>query len=46
MEEFSGFIQVIPFHYDHALGRLYAMCNYFLWNSCVDREYISVYEEE
>ena len=30
--------------YDRALGRLYIMRNYFLWNSCVDREYISAYD--
>ena len=32
--------------YDRALGRLYTMRNYFLWNSCVDREYISAYDKE
>lgn len=32
--------------YDRALGRLYTMRNYFLWNSCVDREYISAYTDD
>lgn len=29
--------------YDRAQGRLYTMKNYFRWNQCLDREYISVY---
>lgn len=32
--------------YNHALGRLYTMRNYFLWNSSVDREYISAYNDD
>ena len=32
--------------YDRALGRLYAMKNYFLWNRCLDREYISLYNDD
>ena len=32
--------------YDRALGRLYTMRNYFLWNRCVGREYISVYNDD
>jgi hypothetical protein len=32
--------------YDRALGRLYTMRNYFLWNRCVDREYISAYDKD
>ena len=31
--------------YDRALGRLYSMKNYFQWNQCLDREYISVYND-
>ena len=32
--------------YDRALGRLYTMRNYFLWNHGIDREYISVYDKD
>jgi hypothetical protein len=32
--------------YDRALGRLYTMRNYFLWNGGVDREYISAYDKD
>ena len=32
--------------YDRALGRLYTMRNYFLWNHGVDREYISAYTDD
>ena len=28
--------------YNCALRRLYTMRNYFLWNRCLDREYISM----
>ena len=28
--------------YNCALGMLYTMRNYFLWNRCLDREYISM----
>ena len=32
--------------YNHALGRLYTMRNYFLWNSSADREYVSAYNDD
>ena len=32
--------------YNRALGRLYTMRNYFLWNSSVDREYASAYNDD
>ena len=32
--------------YNRALGRLYTMRNYFLWNSSTDREYVSAYNDD
>ena len=32
--------------YNRALGRLYTMRNYFLWNSSADREYVSAYNDD
>ena len=32
--------------YNHALGRLYTMRNYFRWNSSTDREYVSAYNDD
>lgn len=32
--------------YDYALGWLNAMKDYFRWNRCLDREYISAYNDD
>ena len=36
----------LQYQYNRALGRLYTMKNYFLWNQCLDREYISAYNDD
>ena len=45
-EQTRGQAREMQYQYDRALGRLYTMKNYFLWNRCLDREYISACNDD
>lgn len=45
-EQTRGQAKDLQDKYDYALGWLNAMKDYFRWNQCLDREYVSVYNDD